>query len=184
MTVTYADGTVAIEAWRLVTSLLSPVRYPAADLVALYHQRWQVETSFLSIKATILDGRVLRSRHPVDIDQGVYALLAVYQAIVRIGTDAARAAGALDPRRISFTVALDSARTQVITAKHIRIPATGVALIGGIGHAVLTNLLPARRRQRAKARSRKNPTSKYGPNAGKYPQTTQTFTLHIRIAIM
>jgi Insertion element 4 transposase N-terminal/Transposase DDE domain len=184
VTVTYADGTVATEAWRLVTSLLSPVRYPATELVALYHQRWQVETSFLSIKATILDGRVLRSRHPADIDQEVYALLAVYQAIVRIGTDATRTAGELDPRRISFTVALDSARTQVITAKHIRIPAAGVTLIGGIGHAILTNLLPARRRQRAKARSRKNPTSKYGPNAGKYPQTTQTFTLHIRIAIM
>ncbi|MFF2078303.1 transposase [Kitasatospora sp. NPDC058162] len=31
------------------------------------------------------------------------------------------------------------------------------------------------RRQRVKAHSRKNPTSKYGPNAGKHPQTAQTY---------
>ncbi|GLX37489.1 hypothetical protein Sros01_35620 [Streptomyces roseochromogenus] len=36
---------------------------------------------------------------------------------------------------------------------------------------VLDNLLHTARRQRVKARSRKNPTSKYGPNAGRDPQT-------------
>ncbi|MEO3807330.1 tyrosine-type recombinase/integrase, partial [Nonomuraea sp. B1E8] len=37
-------------------------RHPAADLLALYHQRWEIETAYLEIKSTILGGRVLRAR--------------------------------------------------------------------------------------------------------------------------
>ena len=43
---------------------------------------------------------------------------------------------------------------------------------------------PARPRRRVKARTRKNPTGKYGPNAGKHPQQTQTCTLAVDIQIM
>jgi Insertion element 4 transposase N-terminal/Transposase DDE domain len=43
ITVTWADGTITREQWRLVTSLLDHRRYPAGDLIALYHRRWQVE---------------------------------------------------------------------------------------------------------------------------------------------
>ncbi|MFF4762921.1 transposase [Streptomyces sp. NPDC001292] len=62
LTLTMADGTVRTEQWRLITNLLDPVRFPAAELVDLYHRRWQAETTYFSIKATMLDGRVLRSR--------------------------------------------------------------------------------------------------------------------------
>lgn len=178
----YADGAVRTERWRLVTSLLDHTRYPAADLVQLYHQRWQVETTYLSIKSTILDGRVLRSHHPADIDQEVWALLAVYQAIIRITADAITAAGVTHDRA-SFTVALETARDQVVTAEAVIPPPGPAVLVGAIGQAVQDNLLPARRRQRVKARSRKNPTSKYGPNAGKYPQQTQTYTFHATVTI-
>ena len=70
----------------------------------LYHRRWQVETTYFSIKATMLDGRVLRSRRPDDIDQEVYALLTVYQAIIRIAVDAVDTCPEARPDRISFTV--------------------------------------------------------------------------------
>jgi Insertion element 4 transposase N-terminal/Transposase DDE domain len=184
ITVTYADGTVHAEQWRLITSLLEHVRYPAADLVGLYHERWQVETTYLSIKHTILDGRVLRSQYPADIDQEVYALLTVYQAIVRIACDAVASRPGVDPDRASFTIALETARDQVIAAAGILPSAGRTVLVGVIGHVVLNSLLPVRRRQRIKARSRKNPTSKYGPNAGKFPQTAQTYTLQTEVAIM
>jgi hypothetical protein len=81
VTVTLADGTTRREPWRLVTSLLDAERYPAHELVDLYHRRWQVETTYFSIKATMLDGRVLRSRSVPGLDQEVYALLTVYQAL-------------------------------------------------------------------------------------------------------
>ncbi|MDH6124842.1 hypothetical protein [Kitasatospora sp. GP82] len=48
---------------------------------------------------------------------------------------------------------------------------------------VLRDPLPARRRLRVKARSRKNPTGKYDPNAGKHPATAQTHTFHPDLVI-
>ncbi|MEU5548128.1 IS4 family transposase, partial [Streptomyces sioyaensis] len=88
VTVTLADGTVHHEQWRLVTSLLDPARYPARELVDLHHERWQAETTYFSIKATMLDGRVLRSRSLEGLDQEVYALLTTYQALIRAAGDA------------------------------------------------------------------------------------------------
>jgi len=110
ITVTWADGTTTREQWRLVTSLLDHRRYTAEELVTLYHRRWQAETTYLSIKSTILDGRVLRSQRPADIDQEVYALLTVYQAIIRIAVDAVDTCPAAHPDRVSFTVALPNSR--------------------------------------------------------------------------
>jgi hypothetical protein len=46
--------------YRLVTTLTDARTHPAAELVKLYHERWEVETSYLEIKSTILGGRVLR----------------------------------------------------------------------------------------------------------------------------
>jgi hypothetical protein len=37
----------------LVTSLVDPERFPAPDLVALYHQRWHIETFFRDLKHTL-----------------------------------------------------------------------------------------------------------------------------------
>jgi hypothetical protein len=182
VTVTWADGTTTSEQWRLVTSLLDHRRYPAEDLVALYHHRWQAETTYLSIKSTMLDGRVLRSQHPADIDQEVYALLAVYQAIIRIAADAVDTRPEARPDRISFTAALQTAADQVIAAVGIIIP-VGDTLVGVIGQAVLDNLLPPTR-NRGKARSKKNSTSKYSVNAGKFPQTSLKYTITTNITIM
>jgi hypothetical protein len=64
------------EQWRLITNLLNHTRHPAQELVDLHHERWQIETTtYYSIKATILDGRILRSHTQTGIDQEVYALL-------------------------------------------------------------------------------------------------------------
>lgn len=179
ITVRYADGTSRAQPWRLISSLLDHRRYPAADLVSLYHQRWEAETTFSSIKCTILDGRVLRSGTPADVEQEVWALLTAYQAIVHLTTDAARTAG-LDPDRLSFTIALETARDQVIAATAIH--PEGDPLIGPIGHAVLTHPLPPRR-QRTKARTKKISTSKY-PSAGTgHPRSTLTYTIDTQIMI-
>ena len=74
VTVTLADGTVRTQQWRLLTSLLDPATHPATELVDLYHERWQSETTYFSIKETLLDGRVLRSRSIDGLDQDAYCL--------------------------------------------------------------------------------------------------------------
>lgn len=182
VTVTLADGTVRHEQWRLMTSLLDHARYPARELVDLYHERWEAETTYFSIKATILDGRVLRSRTLPGVEQEVYALLATYQALIRAAADATASRPGLDMDRISFTILLQAAGDTVTTAAGI-FPTSPIDLVGAIGKAVLRALLPASPRPRIKARTRKNPTSKYGPNAGQHPSTTQTYTFHTEVMI-
>jgi hypothetical protein len=182
ITVTLADGTVRREQWRLVTSLLDHTRYPARELVDLYHERWQAETTYFSIKATMLDGRVLRSRSVPGIEQEVYALLTAYQALIRAAADAAATRPGLDMDRISFTILIEAAADTVTNATGV-LPAGPAELIGAIGQAVLGDLLPAWRRPRVKARTRKNPTSKYGPNAGQHPATVQTYSFHADVTI-
>lgn len=143
-----------------------------------------METTYFSIKATMLDGRVLRSRSVPGLDQEVYALLATYQALIRTAADAVTTRPGLAMERISFTVLLQAAADQATTASRYTRRPGPTPLLGPIGRMVLDNLLPTARRQRVKARSRENPTSKYGPNAGEHPQTTQTSALSIEIHVM
>jgi hypothetical protein len=130
------------EDYQLVTTVRD-ADVPAAELVALYHQRWEIETAYLELKSSILGGRVLRARTPAGLEQEIYALLVAYQALriaicdATIGTD-------LDPDRGSFTVALHAARDQVIKAAGV-IADTAIDLVGAIGRQVLDQLLPDRR---------------------------------------
>ena len=63
LTVTTEAKTLTAE-YRLVTTLLDPVQAPAPGLVRLYHERWEIETAYCELKSRILNGRVLRGRHP------------------------------------------------------------------------------------------------------------------------
>ncbi|MEU4499421.1 transposase [Streptomyces sp. NPDC023998] len=181
ITVTYQDGTVRREQWRLATSLTDHTRYPARELVDLYHERWQVETTYFSIKATMLDGRVLRSTCCTDIDQEVYALLTVYQALVRLAGDGHQpAASGSRPDQLHRRSGSRSRPSHQRRRGH----PGDVAPAGTIGRAILDNLLPTRRRQRVKARTRKNPTSKYSKNSTQYPSSAQRYTLEVEIIVM
>lgn len=181
LTVTLADGTVRTEQWRLITNLLDPVRYPAAELVDPYHRRWQAETTYSSIKATMLDGRVLRSRNIDGLDQEVYALLTAYQALIRAGDDALTGWPEVPVERISFTV-LPAAATDTVTADHGIFPNTLIDLVGTIGHAALNALLPAHRRQRVKARTRENPHQQIRAERRTAPHKAQHYTVRTTVA--
>ena len=89
--------------------------------------------------------------------------------------DATDSRPGLDPDRVSFTTALNTARDQVIHAAGV-IADTVIDLIGAIGSTVLDNLLPDRR-IRIKTRMIKRSNSKYqarGPNIDRrsYKATT------------
>ncbi|MEV0425537.1 IS4 family transposase [Micromonospora sp. NPDC050495] len=130
--------------YRLLTTLTDHHTFPALDLVALYHQRWEIETAFLELKSTTLSGRVLRARTPAGINQEVYALLTAYQALRLAMTDATDSDPDTDPDRASFTIALNTARDQVIHAAAV-IAGTVIDLVGAIGRAILNDPLPERR---------------------------------------
>ncbi|HEX2774007.1 MAG TPA: IS4 family transposase [Micromonosporaceae bacterium] len=158
------DGTRTSD-YRLITTLLDPHRYPAGELIKLYHRRWEIETAYLELKSSILGGRVLRARTPDGIDQEIHALLIVYQALRTAMVDATDSQPGTDPDRASFTTALNTARNQIIHAAGV-IADSVIDLVGAIGHAVLDHLLPDRR-IRVKTRMIKRSNSKYqarGPN--------------------
>ncbi len=177
MTITTIKGSQD-HVYRLITSLTDPVRYPAPDLVVLYHQRWEIETSFLELKSTLLGGRVLRSRTPQGADQEIYALLCVYQAIRIMISDTTRTTGA-DPDRGSFTIAVQTARDQVILARHT-IAHNHTDHTTRIGEQVLAGLLPPRR-LRTCPRIVKRAISKYQARGPIIDRACRTARLDIAI---
>jgi IS4 transposase len=74
------DTSQRSQTYRLITTVLDQA-CPPGEIVALYHQRWEIETAFFELKSSILDGRVLRARTPPGIAQEIYALLITHQAI-------------------------------------------------------------------------------------------------------
>jgi hypothetical protein len=165
--------------YRLVTSLLDPAIAPAFDLVRLYHERWEIETSYSELKSTLLAGRVLRGQHPDAITQETWSLLAAYQILRTAMADAILHRPDIDPDRASFTVALNTARDQIIRAAGI-IANTRVDLIGRIGTAIIEAVLPARR-TRAHPRAVKRAISKYRAKARDIDRHTHPTTIHIAI---
>lgn len=161
--------------YRLITTLLNPLTHPAAELIRLYHQRWEIETAYLELKSSILNGRVLRARTPDGIRQEIYALLSVYQLLRTAMVDATDSQPGLDPDRASFTTALNTARDQVVHAAGV-LADTVIDLVGRIGAEVLAHLLPERR-LRTKTRMIKRSNSKYqarGPNIDRHSYKATT----------
>lgn len=165
--------------YRLLTTLTDHRAYTPASLVRLYHQRWEIETAYLELKASILGGRVLRARTPAGVTQEVYALLSCYQVLRGAITDAASTHAAVTPDRASFTIALAAARDQLVQAAGV-IATTTVDLVGAIGRAVLANLLPARR-LRTSPRIVKRAISKYNARGPDITRSSYKATVHIQI---
>ena len=179
--ITGADGSRIGDHYRLITTLTDHRRYPAAELIQLYHERWEIEVAYLALRHTLLGGYVLRSRDRAGAEQELWALLTVYQLIRMAMTAAAGTVPGTDPDRASFTAALETAREQVIAARGVA--DTGdPADIGRIGRAVLNSLLPARR-PRYSARKVKCATSRYLNRDDGRPQQSTTID-HVEITVL
>jgi Insertion element 4 transposase N-terminal/Transposase DDE domain len=159
LTVTSADASRVRDRYRLITTLLDHDRHPAAELIRLYHERWEIEIAYLALRHTILNGHVLRSQDRPGLEQEVWALLTIYQLLRMAMVTAVESRPDTNPDRASFTTALQAARDQLITADAI-LPDQHPDLLGVIGRAVLATLLPPRR-ARWSTRRLKNATSRY-----------------------
>ncbi|WP_435792371.1 transposase [Actinacidiphila glaucinigra] len=125
-----ADGTV----YRLITTILDPKDAPAAEMAALYAQRWEIETTLDEIKTHQGGPRlVLRSQHPAGVEQEIFAFLLVHHALRDLMHDAARGEGC-DPDRISIT------RTLRVVRRHL----TGQAALSPLTTHPIPSSSPAR----------------------------------------
>ena len=169
-----ADGTGAGDRYRLITTLLDPACYPAPALVRLYHERWEIESAFLALRCTLLNGRVLRSGDRPGVEQELWALLTLYQLLRMAMVTAVETRPGTNPDRASYTTAMEAARDQLAAAAGI-CPDGPADLTGVIGRAVLSTLLPARR-PRYSARKVKCATSRYLSRNDGRPHAVTTIT--------
>jgi hypothetical protein len=102
--------------YRLLTTILDAQAAPAAELAAIYAQRWEFETALDELKTHQRSPRVvLRSKMPDGVRQEVYGYLCVHYAIRWLMHQVALDADD-DPDRLSFTRSLRVARRT--TASH------------------------------------------------------------------
>ena len=131
----------------LFTSLLDATRYPAAQIMDLYRQRWEVELGFDEIKTHQLAVRVpVRSKSPLLVLQEIDGLLLAYNAVRMYMAEAAQIRR-IDPRRLSFTDALVRVRDitrRMAQAAGPRLP----SLLRTFLRDLATCILPPRRPRR------------------------------------
>lgn len=119
----YGDGPVRVveyalaeapdQTYRLVTTLLDPQAAPAAELAALYHERWEIETAYDELKTHMLGPRPsLRSKTPDLVRQEVEGLLLAYHAVRTFLAEAADTEN-LDPDDLSFVQAVRVSRRRL-----------------------------------------------------------------------
>ncbi len=173
VTITCHDGTRYGDTYRLATTLLDHRVYPAQALIRLYHERWEHEITYLALRHTLLQGRVLRSQDPHGLQQEMWALLALYQALRTAITDAIETVPGTDPDRASYQIAVETAQDMVTQARNVITGADDLA--GAIGRATLANLHPPRR-PRVCPRRVKSPLSRWNKHPAGKPRTCKRIT--------
>jgi len=88
--------------YRLITTILEPRLAPAQELAALYHERWEMETTLDELKTHLRGAQiVLRSKTPELVRQEFYGLLMAHFALRGLMHEAALQADE-DPDHLSF----------------------------------------------------------------------------------
>jgi len=97
----------------LLTSLLDPKLYPAKEIVALYHERWEAEITYDEIKTHMLERQeTIRSRSPEGVRQELWGIAIAYN-LVRLEMERTAAGLRVAPTRISFVHSLALVREEL-----------------------------------------------------------------------
>jgi len=109
--------------YRLLTTILDHEAAPAAELAALYHERWEIETALDELKTHLRGSRiVLRSKTPDLVKQEFYGMMMAHFAVRGLMHEAALKAD-VDPDRLSFLHAIRVVRRKI--ARFASIPPSG-----------------------------------------------------------
>jgi len=88
--------------YRLITTMLDHEQAPAKELAALYHERWEIETTLDELKTHLRGAQiVLRSKTPDLVRQEFFGLMMAHFAVRGLMHEAALKADE-DPDRLSF----------------------------------------------------------------------------------
>lgn len=96
----------------LLTSLRDPKCFPAKEIVALYHERWELELGYGEIKTELLEREeAIRSKKPDGVRQELWGILLAYN-LVRLEMEALANQEKILPTRISFIESLRLMRSE------------------------------------------------------------------------
>jgi hypothetical protein len=145
----------------LLTSLLDPVKYPAAEVVALYHERWEIELGFDEVKTEMLEREEsIRSKRPAGVGQELWGLALAYN-LVRLEMEHAAAVAGVPPTRMSFVRCLRKIRVYLLHFVHVS-PGKLPAAVERLRHEMAEDdVLPPRRSERLYPRAVKIKMSNY-----------------------
>jgi len=88
--------------YRVITTILDHEQAPARELAALYHERWEIETTLDELKTHLRGAQiVLRSKTPDLVRQEFFGLMMAHFAVRGLMHEAALKADE-DPDRLSF----------------------------------------------------------------------------------
>lgn len=144
----------------LLTSLLDAETYPATELAAIYHERWELELGYDEIKTEMLDRQeAIRSQSPVGVQQELWGLFLAYN-LVRLEIERAAEEAGVEPVRISFVAALRLICDEWLWCA-IASPGAIPKHLHNLRASLKTLILPPRRSKRRYPRAVKRKMSNY-----------------------
>jgi len=145
----------------LLTSLLDPVKYPRKEIVALYHERWELELGYDEVKTELLEREEsIRSKSPAGVEQELWGIALAYN-LVRLEMERAAEVAGVPPTRMSFVRSLRAIKFQLIYLAAIspgKMPKVLQRFLEDLAHDCV---LPPRRSERFYPRAVKIKMSNY-----------------------
>ena len=144
----------------LLTSLLDHQAFPAAEIVALYHERWEIELGFDEVKTELLEREeTIRSRTAAGVRQEFWGILLAYN-LVRLEMERAAKLANVPPTRLSFVNSLRAIRYSLVYFALLS-PGKLPEVLARLHEEIAGYVLPPRRSKRSYPRAVKIKMSGY-----------------------
>lgn len=144
----------------LLTSLLDAERFPAAEIVSMYHERWEIELAYDEVKTHLLAREeCIRSRTPAGVRQELWGIALAYN-LIRLEIERIADELGVAPTRISFVNALDLIRDEWIWCANST-PGAVPKQLDDLARRIKLLVLPERRPDRLFPRQVKIKMSNY-----------------------
>lgn len=146
----------------LLTSLTDAEKYPARELIELYHERWETELAYNEVKTHLLERQEsIRSKTPDGVRQELWGIALAYN-LVRLEMERLAAAIGVPPTRISFVGGLELVRHAFSWLGDRRLNLGTIPMkLNRVRTGTKRLLLPERRRKRSYPRAVKVKMSNY-----------------------
>ena len=157
-----------------MTSLLDPEQWPADEIIAMYHERWEIEIAYDELKTHMLQRKeALRSKTADGVRQEVCGILLAYN-LVRYRMMLAARKLDVEPRQMSFVFSLRQIHAFLIATAWLSSPGTIPKHLERLDEALESALLPPRRTHRRYKRWVKVKMSNYKRNPGRVDNTSKS----------